>query len=501
MWHIGPTVFFHNEGLIMMGHQPDFQSKFFHYNLNLDEKMPQDHVLRKIRNRIDFDFVSDEVKNTYGDKGNVSVPPSVLLKMMFLLIFYNVRSERELMKTIPLRLDWLWFLGYDLDDEIPNHSVLSKARNRWGTAAFKLFFERIVSQCVAAGLVDGSKLFVDASLIDADASNNSVVDTHKLKKYLNKSYRRLEKRLDDIQTSKTTLADSRYISTTDPDASVTRHRGSKSKVRYKTHRAVDEKHEIITATKVTAGSVDAGHVLEDMIDAHEHNTGHTVETAVADSKYGTINNFLLCHDRKIKAHILSLEQTQRGAGRQEGIFPKEEFAYDSEADTFICPAGQMLQRRNYNKNRNHYEYKASSAICSACPLRENCTRAKDGRSLKRHARQDELDVILQEAVSNDSRRDLKHRQDLSERSFAWSTRYGYKRARWRWLWQMEIHDFLIATIQNITILLRQPMERMSKSNVRTEEVWSCCANHALYAVIIAVFRRFFGLGAISLSPA
>jgi len=188
----------------MMGHQPDCQPKLFHYHINLEEKMPPDHVLRKIRNLIDFDFVYNEVKDTYGDNGNVSVPPPVILKMMLLLIFYNVRSERELMKTIPLRLDWLWFLGYDLDDEIPNHSVLSKARNRWGTAAFKLFFERIVWQCVEAGLVDGSKLFVDASLIDANASNNSVVNTHKIKKYLNKSYKRLEKRLDDIQASKTT---------------------------------------------------------------------------------------------------------------------------------------------------------------------------------------------------------------------------------------------------------------------------------------------------------
>jgi len=60
---------------------------------------------------------------------------------MLLLILYNVRSERELMATIPMRLDWLWFLGYDLDDQIPNHSVLSKARIRWGIDAFKHFFE------------------------------------------------------------------------------------------------------------------------------------------------------------------------------------------------------------------------------------------------------------------------------------------------------------------------------------------------------------------------
>ena len=165
----------------MMGHQPPYQNKFFVTGFNLDKRVREDHILRKIVEKIDFEFIYEQVKETYGTKGNVSVPPPVILKMMLLLILYNIRSERELMLTIPERLDWLWFLGYDLDEEIPNHSVLSKARARWGVKAFRNFFERIVWQCVEAGLVDGKKLFIDASLIDADASNNSVVDSKHLK--------------------------------------------------------------------------------------------------------------------------------------------------------------------------------------------------------------------------------------------------------------------------------------------------------------------------------
>jgi hypothetical protein len=101
--------------------------------------------------------------------------------------------------TIPERIDWLWFLEYDIDDDIPNHSVLSKARARWGVEAFKTFFERIVWQCVQAGLVDGSKIFMDSSLVQADASNNSVVNKESLKRYLNKSYQILESRLEQQQ--------------------------------------------------------------------------------------------------------------------------------------------------------------------------------------------------------------------------------------------------------------------------------------------------------------
>ena len=202
----------------MMGHQNDYQHKLFINGFNLDKRIRKDHILRKISENIDFDFIYKEVEDTYGINGNTSVPPPVILKIMLLFFLYEIRSERELMEIIPERLDWLWFLGYDLEDEIPNHSVLSKARARWGTRAFKRFFDRIVYQCVEEGLVDGRKGFLDASLIDADASNNSVVDTHKLEKYLNKSYKRLENRLDEIKASKKTPADNRYISTTDPDA-------------------------------------------------------------------------------------------------------------------------------------------------------------------------------------------------------------------------------------------------------------------------------------------
>jgi len=255
-----------------MGYQSSFQHKLFVMGFSLEKRIRKDHILRKILEKIDFDFIYKKAKDTYGENGNVSVPPPVILKMMLLLVLYNVRSERELILTIPERLDWLHFLGYDLDDEIPNHSVLSKARARWGAKAFKRFFERIVWQCVEAGLVDGTKLFLDASLIDADASNNSVVDTHNIKKYLNKGYMQLEKRLDNLGIQKSTPANSRYISSTDPDASVTRHSGGKSKLRYKTHRAVDPKHEVITATKITAGSVDDGNVFKEMINIHQKNT-------------------------------------------------------------------------------------------------------------------------------------------------------------------------------------------------------------------------------------
>ena len=116
----------------MMSRQGRSQPKLFYTGFDLDSRIRSNHPLRRIAQVVDFDFVYDEVDELYGTNGNPSVPPPVILKLMLLLVFYNVRSERELLDTLPERIDWLWFLGFDLDSPVPNHSVLSKARMRWG---------------------------------------------------------------------------------------------------------------------------------------------------------------------------------------------------------------------------------------------------------------------------------------------------------------------------------------------------------------------------------
>jgi transposase len=442
----------------MMGQQEGFQPKLFYHQINLEQRVPKDHTLRKIQEKIDFDFVYGEVKDTYGDNGNVSIPPPVILKMMLLLVLYNVRSERELMDTIPLRLDWLWFLGYDLDSEVPNHSVLSKARARWGVEAFRNFFERVVWQCVEAGLVDGRKIFVDASLVDANASNNSVVDTQSLKVHLRGVYEKLEGRLAEPRESTDRWRanyekkNNRYISTTDPDAAIV-NRG-KPKLSYQVHRAVDGRAEVITATETTVGDVNEAHVMVPLLESHHANTGRGAEAVVGDSKYGTIENFLACHDRGIEAHIPDLREAS--VKRTEGlkIFPEEQFQYDPQSDTYRCPAGNRLKPKSLHSNRQSRDYAAPRKVCAVCSLREQCTRNKSGRTIKRHLRQEELDRMREASRSARAKRDIKVRQHLMERSYARGTWYGFDRARWRRLWRVEIQEYLIAAIQNIEVLLR-----------------------------------------------
>jgi transposase len=158
----------------MMGPQQNRDAKLFYVNVNLEERLDAADPLRQIAAHVDFTFIRQEVRGRYGVRGNPSLDPTLVLKLLFLLFYENVPSERELMRRLPCRLDWLWFLSLDLDSAIPDHSVLSKARRRWGPEVFAVFFQRVLGQCLRAGLVDGSRVHVDGSLIAAHADKDKL---------------------------------------------------------------------------------------------------------------------------------------------------------------------------------------------------------------------------------------------------------------------------------------------------------------------------------------
>jgi hypothetical protein len=156
-------------------------------------------------------------------------------------------------------------------------------------------------------------------------------------------------RSDSDEQANSGTANQKCMSTTDPDASVTRRGKRKSKLKYQVHRSVGQKRKIVTATEVTPCEVHESHRLESLINTHGINTETTVETAVADSKYGSTENYLACRDRGIKAHFKSLEETQKGTGTKKGAFPKKAFTYNAETDTFTCPAIQTLKYASFLK--------------------------------------------------------------------------------------------------------------------------------------------------------
>ena len=445
----------------MMGvHQP--QVELFSDQVNLDERVRADHPLRGVAAHIDFSFIRAEVSVAYGYNGQVSVDPVILLKLMFLLFWDDIASERELMSMIPERLDYLWFLGYGLDDQIPNHSVLSKARKRWGKQAFEKFFTRTITQCIQAGLVDGRKLHVDSSLIDASASKDSVVRScPELIAALKEAYQAQESKLEDTATPDSyESVNDRLMSTTDPDATIARKGGELARPRYHHHRAVDDAHGIITAVETTPGSIAENKKLIPLIEQHEANTETKVQTAVADHKYGTSENYVACQQREIRTHMGDVLGQQKKEAN--GIFPDRDFKYQPQKDTYLCPAGKELVPRRLNVARRTMEYYAPGRACLKCSLREQCTRSKTGRTLQRHENQQLLDKGREQAHSPKARRDRKRRQILVEGSFAdAANNHGFKRSRWRRLWRQQIQDWLIAGIQNIRTLLKATKRKAS----------------------------------------
>lgn len=234
----------------------------------------------------DFSFVRIQVMGAYGTNGNVGLDPEIVVKLMFLLFWDNVKSERELMRRLPERLDYLWFLGYGPDDAIPNHSVLSKARHRWGGEVFESIFIRSVSLCLEQGLVGGKRLHMDGCLIDADAAKGSVVKSDpEMIEHLRAAYAIQEGKLEGAPVERIgksiaegdpkgdppcqaagqrpklgqggkPAANQTLLSRTDPDnACVRKKTGDESRPRYRAHRAGDVEHGVIVATETTAGDV------------------------------------------------------------------------------------------------------------------------------------------------------------------------------------------------------------------------------------------------------
>jgi len=440
----------------MMGPQHN-QPSLFSYHISLEQRVRPDHPLRVIDEGVDFAFVRTEVASLYGGNGNASVDPEVILKLMFLRFYDNIASEREWMRIIPERLDDLWFLGYELDALIPNHSVLSKARARWGGAAFEKFFVRTVGQCVAARLVDGQKLHVDASLNDADASCDSVRQAAPaLIAALKAADAATASKLEDTSTPASYAAvNDRLVSTTDPDAAVVRKGAQPARPRAQNHRVMDDAHGVITAVETTPGSIAENKRLLPLLDQHQRHTAQQAHTAVADHKYGTTENFVACQQCAIRTHLGDVRAKQQHA-RSQGIFPDSAFTYAPATNTDRCPAGQTMKPRRRHPDNRTWEYQLPKAVCAACALRPQCSRAQVyGRTIHRHEHQELLDRARRQAHSALARRDRQRRQHLAEVSFAdAANHHRFKRARWRRLWRVQIQDWLIAAIQNIKILLK-----------------------------------------------
>jgi len=154
-------------------------------NVSLEQLVPHDHFYRHLECTLDLTFVREFVEKTYAHGGRPSIDPIVFFKLQLVMFFEDIRSERLLMRHAADRLSVRWYLGYDLNEPLPDHSSLTKIRTRYGLEVFRRFFEAIVEQCQEAGLVWGRELYFDGTKVAANAGKESVKPRFAVEAHLN----------------------------------------------------------------------------------------------------------------------------------------------------------------------------------------------------------------------------------------------------------------------------------------------------------------------------
>jgi transposase len=469
--------------------------------ISLEELVPEDHFYRRLQARLDLSFVRELVEPLYAGGGRPSVDPVVFFKLQLVMFFEDLRSERQLMRVVFDRLSLRWYLGYDLHETLPDHSSLTRIRERYGLEVFRQFFERIVEECFEAGLVWGEELFFDATKVEANASLDSTRSRSLVEGRLGEHLRGTfpdEARLvpdEDTpeiaaseiaavvgpvgQEERRTLAEKnarqhRWIaqagrqkrevvrwgykrmadlrmSTTDPDASPMRCKNEGvSRLGYQTHYVVDGgKARVILDVLVTSAEVTENLPMLDLLFRNRFRWRLRPYSVTGDAAYGTVENVAVVEKAGMRAYIVLPKHDERGP-----FFGKSEFAYDAERDLYICPQGETLHRKGRDYKERSIRYAASPSACNACPLKARCTKSARGRWLRRSFDEEYLERVGGYQDTEPCRKALRKRQVWVEPLFAEAKDWhGLRRFRLRGLEKVNAEALLIAAGQNVKRLL------------------------------------------------
>ena len=487
----------------MMGHRSK-RFKLF-TETNLEALLPADNFYRRLEERLDLSFVRDLVRDRYEEMGRPSIDPVVFFKLHLIAFFDGITSERRLMETAQLNLAHRWYLGYDLDEPLPDHSSLSKIRSRYGLEAFHGFFERIVELCMEAGLVEGEELYLDATKVDANASVHTMRTRFSVvaaREHVEKVFAENPAPEEPVPTlteappvapapelrkapepaepteperqeqpppfvslveayrhgRRSSLRKNRYVrrsdsrySPSDPDASLMKSApGTRARLGYHDHYIVDGgKARIILTALVTPASVMENSPMLDLVRRARFRWGLRPRQATGDTTYGTIENIKGLEDDGIRAFVPLPDFSQR-----TGYLPAEAFTYDAVNDRYICPQGQELRLRVRRYSDNVFIYQAKGAVCNACPIKGQCTASANGRHVFRPFDQAYIDRVKGYRQLPAYERALRKRKVWLEPLFGEAkVLHGLRRFRLRGLHKANIEGLMIAAGQNLKRLL------------------------------------------------
>lgn len=476
--------------------QHDFEEKLY-YNLSLSRLVPEDHLLRQIAEAVDFSFIRPLCRPYYSHTGRPSIDPVVLFKMLLVGYLYGITSERRLARELSLNLAYRWFMGYDFDEEIPDHSVLSKARARFGPEVFESFFRRSIDLCREAGLLEEGPVYVDSSLIQAAAAVDSLARRDELvqpplsvKEYVRRLYEENEPP-DDEEPPTPPGPDSfdrqprpnqALQSTTDPEATLVNRPEFGRHLAYKAHVAVAGRQgQVITAAVATTGTTADEHLLAEVLWQHRRLSRLGIPEVVADAKYGTGPNYLYLDKAGIPAFI----PTTRFGNQHTGIWGREHFTWLPDEDAFLCSAGQKLRRHSNMTGTQRVRYQAPKGACIACAFRAQCAPSGVERALHRSWALDLVETAQERIAGPKGRRRMAERKTRIEGIFGLAKDlHGLRRTRFRGRQRVQIQLWLTAAAMNIKRAVRQKAKE-----ARPTAPAQVLARLFLFAALLSMFDR------------
>jgi transposase len=438
----------------MMGSNNKPQDEFF-YAFNLDDVVPEDHLLRDIDRLLDLSELREHLAPYYSHTGRPSVDPELMVRMLLIGYCLGIRSERQLCYEVNLNLAYRWFCKLDIDDKVPDHSTFSKNRHgRFREAeAFRFVFEQVLKRCMDAGLIGGEGFAVDASVVKADASRQKHHEDDD--DDWGGGSRAISEYLDALKEDGSSIPAAKKVSQTDPMARWTAAPGGPAYYAYSTNYLVDTEAGIIVDVEATAAlRTPEVWSTRTMIDRVKDRFGLEAKKLIGDTAYGTAE-FLawMVNEKQIEPHVPVWEKGER----TDGTFSRSDFVFDEESDSYTCPNGKQLlrSRRNYKKPRsgvtkaNTVNYRASQLDCAGCPYKEQCCRNTAARKVTRSVHESARDVARAVAKTPAYRRTRRQRKQV-EMLFAHMKRIlKMDRLRLRGISGARDEFLLTATAQNL----------------------------------------------------
>ena len=446
----------------MMGQLAADQNALF-YDFNLEQRIPDNHLLRKIDQFLDFDQIRSHLHSFYSHTGRPSVDPELMIRMLLIGYCYGIRSERRLCEEIDFNLAYRWFCRLGLEDEIPNHSTFSK--NRHGryrdSDIFRFVFETVVQRCIDEHLVKGEGFAVDGSLIEADVSRKNTVSRNTLidwgpAKQQSRPVKEYLESLDNALT-KTTRAST---SLTDPEARWISFRG-KAQFAYSSNYMLDIQSGVIVDVEASPGNrTDEVACTQSMLDRIEDTYHLKPKRLMGDTAYGTGEMLeWLVKEKQIEPHVSVWDKSIR----KDGSFSVSDFIWNEEENYYRCPAGKRLQRfrRAFKTPRTGItkgttiNYSASKYDCDICEYKHQCCPNTDTRRIKRSIYEASRDIARGINQTDQYKKQSSAERKKVEMAFAHMKRnLNFHRLRLRGIKSANDECILVATVQNLRKLAR-----------------------------------------------